>query len=86
MKKSLLLMTALMCTMTAWGQSPIIVSTDGDLRNAIKDGANIKLGDNIALSNSTLSIPEGTTVTIDLDGYLSQLKRQFLFFNKGLKV
>ena len=46
-----------------------LVTNDQELRNAIKDGASIKLGNDIDLSNSTLSIAEGTKVTINLGGH-----------------
>ncbi len=58
---------ALLCATITWAQTN--VSTDQELRNAIADNANIKLTADIDLSNSTLSIPEGTTVTIDLGGH-----------------
>ena len=46
------------------------VHDDAELRAAIKtDGANILVANDIDLSNSTLSIAEGTTVTIDLNGH-----------------
>jgi len=51
----------------AWAQD---VSTDSELRDAIQnDGANITVTADIDLSNSTLSIASGTTVTIDLGGH-----------------
>ena len=47
-----------------------LVTNDQELRNAIKDGASIKLANDIQLSNtSTLSIPNGTKVTINLAGF-----------------
>ena len=50
-----------------WAQTP--VGTDSELRAAIQNnGANITVTADIDLSNSTLSIPSGTTVTIDLGG------------------
>ena len=46
------------------------VGTDSELRSAIaSDGANITVTADINLSNSTLSIASGTTVTIDLNGH-----------------
>ena len=59
---------ALLCALVqgAWAQTT--VTTDQARRNAITGGANIKLGANIDLSNSTLNIAGGT-VTIDLNGY-----------------
>ena len=61
-------LAALLCATTAWAQTN--VSNDTELRNAIQDGANIVVTANIELSNSTLVIAEGTTVTIDLGGYI----------------
>jgi len=47
-----------------------LVTNDQELRNAIKDGASIKLANDIQLSNTTtLSIESGTIVTINLDGH-----------------
>ena len=47
----------------------ISVDNDADLRTAVDfDGANIQLVDNIKMSNSTLVIGGGKTVTIDLNG------------------
>ena len=65
--KLLSLFAALLCTTTSLAQTN--VGTDTELRNAIQDGANIKLTADIDLSNSTLNIAEGMTVTIDLGGY-----------------
>ena len=53
---------------TAWAQTT--VTTESELRTAIQvDGANITVTADIELSNSTLSIPTGNTVTIDLNGH-----------------
>ena len=50
-----------------WAQT--VVSTDAEIRAAIQvNNANIQLGADINLSNSTLSIPKNNTVTIDLNG------------------
>ena len=48
-----------------------IITTESELRSAVQtDGINIKLANDIQLSNtSTLSIPSGKMVTIDLGGY-----------------
>ena len=46
-----------------------MVTNDQELRAAMTNGAVIKLANDIDLSNSTLSIAEGTTVTINLDGH-----------------
>ena len=67
----LLTMLALLCTMVqgAWSED-YNVGTDSELRAAIQNnGANITVTADINLSNSTLSIAEGTTVTIDLGGH-----------------
>ena len=50
-------------------QPLIIVANDADLRRAVPfDGANIQLANDIQMSNSTLVIGEGKTLTIDLNG------------------
>jgi len=46
-----------------------LVTNDQELRSAVKDGASIKLANDIQLSNSTLSIESGTKVTINLGGF-----------------
>jgi len=46
-----------------------LVTNDAELRSAITNGASIRLVNDIQLSNSTLSIAEGTKVTINLGGY-----------------
>lgn len=62
---ALYLLTAL-----AWAQNPTVVSTDAEIRAAIQvDNANIQLGADIDLSNSTLSIPSNHMVTMDLNGH-----------------
>ena len=66
-RKIFSLLAMLMYVVTIWAQTN--VSTDQELRDAIADKAIIKLTSGIVLSNKTLSIPEGTTVTIDLGGY-----------------
>ena len=71
MKTKTFLFFALLCTMVqgAWA-TDYSVGTDSELRAAIADnGANITVTADIDLSNSTLSIAEGTTVTINLNGY-----------------
>ena len=66
--KQFTLLAAMMCATASWAQTS--VSTDEELRTAIQtDSANIQLSADIDLSNSTLSIAEGTTVTIDLNGH-----------------
>ena len=64
--KAFILLTILLCSTVAWAQTN--VGTDTELRNAITNGANIKVTADIDLSNSTLEIPSGKTVTIDLGG------------------
>ena len=69
MKKPLSFLFALLFTATTWAQVEI-VDTDAKLRAAIaNNGANITVTADIDLSNSTLSIAAGTTVTIDLGGH-----------------
>ena len=47
-----------------------IITTESELRSAVQtDGINIKLDNDIDLSNKTLEIVGGTTVTIDLGGH-----------------
>ena len=46
-----------------------LVTNDQELRAAIKDAAKIQLANDIDLSNSTLSIPEGSRVSINLGGF-----------------
>ena len=80
MNKLFTFFAALVCATAAWAQ--ITVSTDEELRAAIQtDGANIIVSADINLSNSTLSIPEGTTVTIDLGGHT--LDRNLLWRGDG---
>ena len=66
--KLLTLLAVLLCATTAWAQTN--VSTDQELRAAIQiNNVDIKLLADLNLSNSTLNIAEGMTVTIDLDGH-----------------
>ena len=59
----------MLCTTTTWA-TDYNVGTDAELRTAIQnDGANIIVTADIDLSNITLSIESGRTVTIDLGGY-----------------
>ena len=53
----------------SFGTNATMVTTDEELRSAIVDGASIKLANDIDLSNSTLSIPKGSKVTINLGGF-----------------
>ena len=65
------LFIALLCAgaQIAWAD-PIVVTTDEEIRAAIQtNNANIRLGADIDLSNSTLSIDSGLTVTIDMKGH-----------------
>ena len=67
--KLLVLCTTLICVTTAWAEN-YSVNTDSKLREAIQNNnANITLTADIDLSNSTLSIPSGKTVTINLGGH-----------------
>ena len=70
MKKFHYLIIALLSAVAqgAWAQT--CVSTDSELRAAIQNNnANITVTADIDLSNSTLSIESGMTVTIDLGGH-----------------
>lgn len=67
MKKFFALIAALIATTAVWAQTS--VSTDSALRSAIANGANITVTADIDLSDSTLSIASGTTVTINLNGH-----------------
>ena len=72
MKNIKFLILALLCAVAqgAWAQSSTAVSTDDELRTAIQtNGANITVTADIDLSNSTLSIESGKTITIDLNGH-----------------
>lgn len=63
-------MFTLLCAVAqgAWAQTT--VSTDSEFRSAIaNDGANITVTADINLSNSTLSIESGKSITIDLGGH-----------------
>ena len=60
---------AMLCATAAWA-TDYTVKNDSELREAIQnDGANITVTADIDLSNSTLSIESGKTVTIDLNGH-----------------
>ena len=64
----LTLLAVLLCTTTSYTQT--VVSTDYDLRAAVQiNNANIIVGADIDLSNSTLNISDNKTVTIDLAGH-----------------
>lgn len=71
MKKTLFtLFAALVCATTVLAQEVTSVTTDSELRTAVKiNGVSIKLTADIDLSNSTLSIESGLTVTINFDGH-----------------
>lgn len=71
MKTIRLLFFALLCAVAQGAlATDYSVGTDSELRAAIaNDGANIIVTADIDLSNSTLSIESGTTVTIDLGGH-----------------
>ena len=64
----LTLLAVLLCTTTSYTQT--VVSTDYDLRAAVQiNNANIIVGADIDLSNSTLNISDNRTVTLDLGGH-----------------
>jgi len=68
-QKLLTLFAALLCITTAWAED-YRVSSDSELRAAIQNNnANITVTADIDLSNSTLSIEGGKTITIDLGGH-----------------
>jgi hypothetical protein len=70
MKTKAIFLFALLCLTfggRAWA-TDYNVGNETDLRNAIVDGANITLTDNINLS-SAITIGDGKTVTIDLNGH-----------------
>ena len=69
--KTRLLITTLLCTLVQWTWAADVetVTTDEDLRAAITAEKEILLGKDIFLSNSTLEIASGKTITIDLGGY-----------------
>jgi hypothetical protein len=68
MKKLLVCFFFFAVAQIAWTQT--IVTTDAEIRAAIQvNNANIQLGADIDLSNSTLSIPANHTVTMDLNGH-----------------
>ena len=73
--KTLFLLATLMAmAQGAWAQTT--VSTDQDLRAAIQnDGANITVTADIDLSNSTLSIPEGTILNNFRDRFFYNFER-----------
>jgi type 1 fimbria pilin len=67
--KFMTVLAALICAMPCWA-ADYNVGTDGELRSAIQnDNANITVTADIDLSNSTLSIAAGKTVTINLGGH-----------------
>ena len=68
MRKNLLLIIAFLYTVAQGTWAQTTVTTEGELRAAIQtDGANIKLGGNIELTDKL--IIDGKTVTIDLNGH-----------------
>ena len=69
MKKLLAVLTAIVAGVSAlFAQT--VVTTDAEIRAAVQvNNANIQFGADINLSNSTLSINEGLTVTIDMNGH-----------------
>ena len=68
MKKIFAFILFAVCAMGAWAQT--VVTTDAEIRSAIQtNNANIQLGADIDLSNSTLNIGQNLTVTIDMNGH-----------------
>ena len=63
-----------------------LVTNDQELRSAIKDGASIKLANDIQLSNSTLSIESGMKVTINLGGFTLDRGRTSRDWDNGGQV
>jgi hypothetical protein len=78
---AVMLLTVLTTT-GAWAQTTTSVSTETELKNAITNGANIQLTENIQLSNY-LDI-DGKTVTLNLNGHT--LKRQMAAADAGGQV
>ena len=69
MKKLLAVLTAIVAGVSALF-SQTVVTTDAEIRAAMQnDGVTIRVDADIDLSNSTLSIPAGNTVTLDLNGH-----------------
>ena len=69
MKRSLFIALLCAAAQLIWAD-PTIVTTDADLRAAVQtNNADIRVDADIDLSNSTLSIESGLTVTIDLNGH-----------------
>ena len=80
------LLAALVCTTTAWA-ADYTVATDSELRTVIQNnGANITVTADINLSNSTLSIEGGTTVTINLGGHTLDRKLTQRDYDHGGQV
>ena len=46
----------------------VTVATEEALRTAVQNGGEVTLGSNITLTSGTLTIPEGISVTLDLNG------------------
>lgn len=86
MKTPKLFLVGLLCATTVWAED-YNVGTDSELRTAIQDNnANITVTSNIDLSNSTLSIPSGATVTIDLGGHTLDRGLKAREYNTGGQV
>ena len=69
MKRTKFMTIALLCATIVWAED-YNVGMDSELRTAIQNNnANITVTADIDLSNSTLSIPKGTTVTINLNNH-----------------
>lgn len=63
-----------------------LVTNDAELRSAITKSTPVKLANDIKLSNSTLNIAEGTTVTLDLGGHTLDRGRTSREWNTGGQV
>ena len=63
-----------------------LVINDAELRSAITKSTPVKLANDIKLSNSTLNIAEGTTVTLDLGGHTLDRGRTSREWNTGGQV
>ena len=69
MKAFRFMILALFCAIAQGTWAQTTVTNDAELRSALTDGASVKLANDIDLSNRTLSIPAGNTVTINLNGH-----------------
>lgn len=60
-----------------------VVTNPGELENALSNGSNIILGDDITLGSTGLTISGGTTATIDLNGNSLDLNGQLITLGEG---